>query len=398
MCAEMTGVPADVAVIGLGAVGSAVLYQLALRGVRAVGFDRYRPPHTLGSSHGETRLSRLLVGEGDAYVPLVRRSHAIWRELEAESGEHLFQTTGGLIIGPQEGRAEHHGKRDFMRRTAGVADRTGVGYELLDTDAITRRFPQFQLRGDELGLFEPTAGMLFPERCVATQLRLAERLGAAIHVDDPVDMVEETGGGCMVTTRAGRRVAAARAVLTAGPWMPRVASPAIRRLANVYRQTLHWFAPEDPGAYMPGRCPVFIWMHGVGPEDYFYGFPTAPDGAGVKVASERYATPTDPDEVDRTVTPAETAAIFARHVAGRLRGVTTNCLGASACLYTVTPDAGFVVDDARIVSVSACSGHGFKHSAALGEAIAQLVTTGSSDIDLAPFALGRFEQVAELLP
>jgi len=383
---------ADVAVIGLGAVGSATLLQLARRGVHAIGIDRYHPPHMLGSSHGETRISRLLVGEGDAYAPLVQRSHAIWRELEAESGESLFLQTGGLIMAPRDSAAEHHGKGDFVRRTAAVADRAGVPYELLGADGIARRFPQFQLRGDELGLFEPSAGMLFPERCVETQLRLAERHGAALRFDDPVEAVRETPGGVEVVTRTGR-FTAGRAILTTGPWLPHLAGQPIARVAKVYRQTLHWFAPEDAGAFTPGRFPVFIWMHGDGSEDYFYGFPTAPGGQGVKVASERYALPTDPDSVDRVVAPAETAAMFARHVAGRLRGLTPACLGAAACLYTVTPDAGFIVDAlpgaGHVLAVSACSGHGFKHSAALGEAVAQQIAEGTSRISLVPFSLNR---------
>ena len=112
---------ADVVVVGLGAVGSAVLHRLARSGVKAVGIDRYRPPHAFGSTHGESRITRLAVGEGSAYAPLVRRSHEIWRELEAETGESLFLQTGGLILGPRSGAANHHGKDDFVRRTIRVA-------------------------------------------------------------------------------------------------------------------------------------------------------------------------------------------------------------------------------------------------------------------------------------
>ena len=108
---------ADVVVIGLGAVGSATLHRLALQGLRAVGIDRFHPPHDLGSSHGESRITRLAVGEGSAYLPLVRRSHEIWRELEAVSGESLFLQTGGIIMGPNAGGVVHHGKDHFVRRT-----------------------------------------------------------------------------------------------------------------------------------------------------------------------------------------------------------------------------------------------------------------------------------------
>ena len=169
---------ADIVVVGLGAVGSAALYRLALSGIRAIGIDRFHPPHDMGSSHGESRITRLAVGEGSAYAPLVRRSHDIWRELEAASGETLFLQTGGLIIGPSEGRASHHGKDDFVRRTIAVATEYAIPHEVLGADAIAERYPQFRLRGDEMACFEPSAGLVFPERCIALQLRLATAAGA----------------------------------------------------------------------------------------------------------------------------------------------------------------------------------------------------------------------------
>ena len=88
----------DVIVIGLGAMGAATLYQLAKRGVRVAGVDRYAPPHDQGSSHGDTRITRQAVGEGAAYVPLVLNSQRIWRELEAQSGEALFEACGMLML------------------------------------------------------------------------------------------------------------------------------------------------------------------------------------------------------------------------------------------------------------------------------------------------------------
>jgi len=83
----------DVIVVGLGALGAATLYQLSQRGARVLGIDQFAPPHDLGSSHGDSRITRLAVGEGDEYVPFVQRSHAIWRELEARTGKPLMTTT-----------------------------------------------------------------------------------------------------------------------------------------------------------------------------------------------------------------------------------------------------------------------------------------------------------------
>ena len=380
---------ADVVVIGLGAVGSATLYQLARRGIRAIGIDRYHPPHDLGSSHGESRITRLAVGEGEAYIPLVRRSHALWRMLEAESGEPLLLQTGGLIIG-SETPTPHHGREDFLNRTIGIVARHGIAHEVLDSAEIGRRFPQFGLRGDERALYEPSAGLVFPERCIAVQLRLAQTLGAELRLGETVTAMRRIGGGVEVETDCGR-LQAGQVVMATGPWLPEMVDDPTGRLLRVYRQSLHWF-PADPVEYAPERFPVFLWMHGASEEDYFYGFPSLPGSGTIKVASERYAGTTSPDTVVREVARAESAGIFARHVAGRLRGIGADAVRAAACLYTVSPDRGFLADRLpeldRVLFASACSGHGFKHSAALGEALAARLL-GDGD-GLAEFSLARF--------
>jgi sarcosine oxidase len=89
---------ADVIIVGLGAMGSAAARQLAARGVSVIGIDRYAPPHAWGSTHGDTRITRLAIGEGREYVPLARRSHELWREIERESGAELLTQTGIVVL------------------------------------------------------------------------------------------------------------------------------------------------------------------------------------------------------------------------------------------------------------------------------------------------------------
>ena len=85
--------------------------------------------------------------------------------------------------------------------------------------------------------------------------------------------------------------------------------------------------------------------------------------------------------------------MFDAHLLGRTAGVSPRVVKAAACLYTVTPDRGFIIDrhpsQERVTVVSACSGHAFKHSAGLGEAVAQSIARGSSTIDLSAFRAGR---------
>ncbi len=383
----------DIAVVGLGAMGSAALYQLALRGANVVGIDRFASPHTLGSSHGETRITRQAVGEGRDYVPFALASHRIWRSLEAETGETLLETCGALVMGPGSGHSFHHGKPDFVGRSIDSARTFGIAHEVLDGTEVGRRFPQFLgLSGDEIGYYEPGGGYVRPERCIAAQLRRAGELGAGIRTGCEVSAIAQEGSGVRIQTSDGP-ILAERAVVAAGAWTAPLLGAPFASLLTVSRQLLHWYALDDVSAYGAGS-PVFIWMHGAGDTDYLYGFPPMPGEAEIKVATEQYSTRTSADAVDRVVTPEESTQMYRANVAGRLAGATDRVVRSAACLYTVTPDRGFIIDRHpemdRVLVVSACSGHGFKHSAGIGEAVAEDVAHGRGAVDLTPFSLARF--------
>jgi sarcosine oxidase len=383
---------ADLIVIGLGAMGSAAVYQAARRGARVIGIDRFAPPHDRGSTHGESRITREAVGEGEVYVPFAQRSHAIWREIEVETGETLFTACGGVFIEAGGLAARHPGKQDFLTRTMQAAGRYGIPHEVLGATEIAARYPQFRLEGDERGYFEPGAGLVRPEACIAAQLGLAKRLGAQIQTGEIVTAVEPVPEGVRVTT--DRDVyEGGHAIVAAGAWTGGLVGEAAGAL-SVHRQAMFWFEPEDAAAFAPERFPVFIWMHGDRSEDWFYGFPILPGAAGLKVASETFAHPqASPDTIRREVQPGEADALYADHIVGRLNGVRPLCGRAASCLYTATVDHHFLIDqhpDSRhLTIVSACSGHGFKHSAAIGEAAAELALGTVPQLDLSAFARAR---------
>jgi len=383
----------DVIVLGLGAMGAATTLQLARRGVRVLGIDQYAPPHAQGSSHGDTRITRLAIGEGAHYSPLAMRSHAIWRELEAETGADLMTRTGMLLISSSATKASVHVPH-FFRNTVEAAVEHGIAHERLDAAQIRRRFPQFAVADDEVGYFEPVAGLLRPEACIETQLRLAERAGAVLRLNAEVDAVDWGSNGVTVRAR-NEEFAADRLVMAMGAWAPDLLPPPYRDLFTVRRQVLHWFdIAGDPEMFAPDRCPVFIWELPV--EDrVIYGFP-AVDGpkGGVKIATEQQGEATDPRLANRTVATEESARMHRECVAPFMPAVSNRPIKAAACLYTVTPDAGFVVDrhpdSERVTVVSACSGHGFKHSAAIGEAVAERLTGGADLLAGAPVGWDRF--------
>ena len=387
-------ITADIAVIGLGAVGSAALYQSAKLGANVIGIDRFEPPHDQGSSHGETRITRQAIGEGREFVPLVLRSNEIWDELEANTGRDLITRNGGLVLASPAIAGKHHGSNSFLSETIDAAKAFGIPHQQLSGDDIRRLYPQFRLHADEAGYFEPGAGFLRPEACVETQIAQAKNLGAKVFTSETVLEVAPTNGGVKLKTDKAV-YSAAKVILTAGPWIAKFLPPESANHFVVYRQTLCWFAlQQNSERYSPEYFPVFIWITGDRLQDMLYGFPAidGPEG-GLKVATEHYENTVDPDAVPRDVSDESVNAMYSEYIASRLPDVSSRCLRTATCLYTVTPDAKFVIDFAdgghNVLFASACSGHGFKHSPAIGEALAQRALGLPTKIDLSIFALSR---------
>jgi sarcosine oxidase len=382
----------DVIIVGLGAVGSAAAFQLAQRGVNVLGIDRHAPPHTLGSSHGDSRITRVAIGEGEQYTPLVRRSHQIWRELEERTGEELLNVTGGLIISSDARQVTTH-VPNFFENTLAAAKRFGIEHEMLGARELRELFPQFKVRDNEIGYYEPGAGYLRPEACVRAQLTLAEEQGARLHRNERVLGVADAGGIVTVRTDAAE-YRARQLIVAAGAWLPEFLDPDLAHHFTVTRQVHYWFDVAAPiERFQPPNFPVWIWEL-QDQRHVIYGFP-AIDGeaGGIKIATEQYALATHPDTVGRDVGDDEKRAMYESLVAPNFPDVGARCIKALTCLYTATPDFHFVIDRhprmPNVVIASPCSGHGFKHSAAVGEALADMATGRASKVDLGGFALGR---------
>lgn len=384
----------DAIVIGLGAMGAASLYHLARSGKRVLGIDRFSPPHSMGSSHGETRITRLAIGEGGNYTPFAIRSHQLWREIEAETQEQLLFPVGGLVFGSMGCGKTLHNKAAFLETTLTAAQNFGIAHEALEASELRQRFPQFSLADGEVAYFERDAGYLKPEACIRAQLALAERHGAAVHRDEQVLSVSPLPSGGVSVRTSGGTYAAEQAVVCAGAWLAKLL-PQLAAKTQVTRQLLFWFGVE--GSYplfAPERFPIFIWSFGTGSESGIYGFP-AVDGAGggIKVAASAYGLEFDPDGERRNASEEEARSFYESHIRTRIPALANQCMKSMMCLYTVTADSDFIVDRLpgaeQIVAVSACSGHGFKHSAALGENVSELMTGKPLSRDLSPFSLAR---------
>jgi sarcosine oxidase len=389
----MTNNHYDVVVIGLGIMGAGALYQAAKRGAQVLGIDRFSPPHPYGSSHGDTRITRQAIGEGEVYMPFIRRSNEIWRELETITNRKLYLETGGLIIAPEGGGAQFHAYGNFVVRTAQIATTHGLDHEILNAEETMQRYPLLKLRSQDMAYYEPGAGVLRPELCIQTQLEQAVHYGATVHTHEIVTSYETTARSVRVRTNKAT-YEADRIVLATGAWLLDLLAPEYRPGVAVYRQVIYWFEADDLTAFTEQNFPFLIWI-GDTMADYFSAFPTIRDGIpGVKVLTEQYARTTTPHTLDRTVKPEEIAHLY-HMTTTRLHGVREELVQAEVCMYTVTPNEHFIIDfhpgSERVVIASPCSGHGFKHAAAVGETLAELALNGRSTLDISKFSLARLK-------
>lgn len=371
----------DVGIVGLGAVGSAALYHASRRNLSVVGFDIFAPPHTAGSSHGGSRIIRRAYFEGPAYVPLLTRAYTLWRDLEQQSDRPLMHLNGCLTIG-RAGSPLIEGARQ-------TAEAFAIPFEHLDADAVRRRFPTFHVQEDHIALWEPEAGWLDPEACIHVHLELATGAGAEIRFHEPVRRWIVAGEGIRIETDAGT-FDVARLIVCAGGWIARLLKE-LHIPLHLERQVNAWFRPSAADdRFAPDRCPVFVWEYA--PDDVLYGFPDTGDGvkAGLHHGGERVD---HPDEIDRDVHPSDLDALR-REVRRLLPEATGHVEQAVTCFYTNTPDEHYLIDRHpgldRVVFASACSGHGFKASSAVGEALVRMATGDEVAVDVSAFTLRRF--------
>ena len=252
----------DVIVVGGGGMGSAAAWQLAKRGQRVLVLERYDVPHAYGSSHGISRIIRLPYYENPAYVPLLRRAYALWREAEAASGRELLVTTGSVDASPEWD--------PLFQGALTSAREHDLEHEVLTGAEVNGRFPGYNLPERQRAVFQPVGGLVASERAVVAHTELAQARGAVVHAREQVLGWEAAGGGDGVTVTTVRgRYEASRLVLTAGAWMDELV-PLLAGRAVAERQVLAWLQPHRPELFMPDRFPVFNLQV---EEGRYYGLP-----------------------------------------------------------------------------------------------------------------------------
>lgn len=371
----------DVAVVGLGGMGSAILAQSAKRGASVIGLEQFTRGHDLGSSSGKSRMIRKAYFEDPAYVPLLLRAYELWRELERDTSQELLRLTGLLMVGKKG--------CEIIAGATRAAREHSLPFESLTAPEIRSRFPMLKVLDEEVGVYESDGGVLDPERAICAHLDVAEVAGAEIRFEAAMESWESGAAGFTIRLADGTTVITRALVLSLGAWF----KDALEKLGvtvRVQRNVQIWFDPTMDIYAAPHFPPFLLDREGLPAP--LYGFPDF--GDGVKAAFHSHGDLTDAAHLNRGVDTARDIEPIMRAMDDWMPGAATALRSAKPCLYTLTPDGHFVVDrhpeHPRLILCGGFSGHGFKFAPVIGEIGADLALEQQTRHEIEFLSLQRF--------
>ena len=370
----------DCIVIGVGGMGSSAVHNLAKRGQKVLGLEKFDIPHSEGSSHGVNRIIRLAYYEHSSYVPLLRRAYEMWSEIETIAGEQLLYKIGSIDTAPSghevfEGSLESCLEHD-------------IPHEVLNHKQINDRFPGYEMPLGQMGLYQADGGFVLSERAIVAYVNAAVAEDAEVHARESVIKWESEGGGVRVFTDRAEYTAD-RLVITAGAWAAGMV-PSLEELAVPERQVLAWLQPKEPSLFAPENFPVF---NAYFEEGRYYGFPVF-GIPGFKIGRYHHLEElADPDHMERGVTQ-EDEDILRSAVSRYFPKANGTLMTLKTCLFTNTPDDHFIIDKVpgmpQVTVAAGFSGHGFKFASVVGEIVGDLAINGETTHNIDLLKIDRF--------
>lgn len=370
----------DLVVVGAGTMGAWTALHAVRSGRRVLLLDAYGAGNPRASSGDETRIIRASHGDDAFYARWSRAAREDWIALGRDVGRELFVEAGALWFATRED--------GFEQASAATLERLGIPVELLAPAEIAARWPH--IRADDLAfaLFEPEAGLLLARDGVRAAAERAGVEGAAVETAAvrPGATTEERLTA--IVTADGRHIAADAFVFACGPWLPSLFPDVVGDRIRVTKQSIHYLGP--PPGDTRWQAPAFpSWV------DYdaaFYGI-GAVSGGGVKVATDSYGPPFDPDRGERIVDPGAIDPVR-RYCARRFPDLAdAPVVETRVCQYETTPDTHFLIDRHPVWSnawlVGGGSGHGFKHGPSIGRHVVALLDGHEPTGEERRFALAR---------
>lgn len=336
---------ARVLIIGAGLNGLSCAYAAWKQGHQVTVIEQFSLGHTLGSSHGESRIIRYSYDTPE-YVRLAKRAYALWQELEGHLNLQVLHLSGGIDIAP----ADH----PVLKHHIAALEAEHIPFEVLSAEEAMERFPQFHLPDSETVLYQKDAGLLKPDEVLPALARFLREQGVSIQENTPVLNLDH---GKVVTERW--TYAADHVLVCAGAWVNSLL-PSPLPFQATQEQVSYHAVPDD--RFLFPEMPVVIDLVR-GP----YGFPQI-GRPGVKFGLHHQGAEVTPET--RTFEPnLQLLQKMGNWLSTFMPGVSPEPSEVVTCLYTNTPDENFVVDRvaSQVTVVSACSGHGFKFGPATGE-------------------------------
>lgn len=372
----------EVAVIGLGSMGSFAFWQLAKLGIDVIGFERFQPGHDQGAGHGETRIFRTAYGEGVEYVPLLQAARELWRQLETEANTELYIENGGTMFGAKDDL--------FIQTVQESVNQFNLPHKIMEANEARQKYPQIAFKDDQVAVFENHAGFVKPELAIQTAVARGEQLGGKAFTNTEITKIEPDEHGVTIRSH-DQTYRVNHVIVSSGGWTSSLV-PQAKLPVQLERQVLVWYNARNPEKFTANQFPIFSRMkEGIG----FYGFPSI-DGKTVKVALHHGGKFINhPDEVDRDIHESDLTPVT-ELVKEYLPDLIPEPVKAKTCFYTNTPDEHFILgpvpNESNITLLGPMAGHGFKFAPIMGKIAAQLAIGETPELQISMFNPGRFEK------
>jgi sarcosine oxidase len=369
----------DVAVVGLGVLGSGAAYYATKKGAKVIAFEQFELGHVRGASHDTSRIVRTS-NFAPEYVALAKSAYKDWAELEKVTGYEMLTTTGGVVFFAPDSPTS---ASDFARSL----DTHSIPYEILDAQEVKRRWPQFNIPDNVSTVYTADSGIAHAAKTVSTLQSLARSHGAILRDNTPVErLTPQASGGVMIETPKGR-FHASKMILATDAWINKLLAPlSVHIPVTVMQEQVTYFKPTNSAAFEPNQFPVWIW-HGA---NCFYGFPC-------------YGEPTikaGRDYSNNLMTPEQRTFVHSPQLLEELTSFMNSFipdkdrqpLRTITCQYTITPDRRFIIsplENHPDIIVGLGAAHAFKFAPAFGRVLAELAVDGRTNEDISQWGIPK---------
>ncbi|XP_076434722.1 peroxisomal sarcosine oxidase-like [Babylonia areolata] len=378
----------DVIVIGAGVEGSSTALHLAKDGQRTLLLEQFPLPHSRGSSHGQSRITRRAYPQ-HFYSEMMVEATQFWMDLQRFSGVEIYRPIGYLAVGKQGGQ--------FLKENKDALIRTGARFTEMDGEGLRKQYGMLNYPGFG-AIFDPDGGVLRSDRILNTFQKLFKSYGGEIRDGQRVLSVTPRNQQSVTVITEQGQLTARSVVLCCGPWTSDLTSTLGLALPlKPVRISVCYWKEKEPGLHSYQKLPTFFDEQCCGGHDV-YGLPCDEYPECVKVCLH-HGPDIHPDRRD-AADHSWVVSMLSDYVREHFPGLEPTPAVVETCIYTNTPDRHFILDThptwKNIVIGAGFSGHGFKLAPVVGRLLSQLAQGKDPSYDLSPFRLNRFSPKSQL--